>query len=111
MPNRLYIDTGMRIQVLRAKRGYTREALAEKVHISDKFLYEIENGKTGFTAMVLKNIAEALQVNCDYLLMGEREKGSHHTSLMAALELFDEGDTDKLIRLLEAIYEFKNQQS
>lgn len=40
-------SVGERIRELREIQNYTREALAEKVDISAKFLYEIEVGKKG----------------------------------------------------------------
>ena len=37
-----------RIRELRESKKYTRQVLAEKANISEKFLYEIETGKSGF---------------------------------------------------------------
>ena len=48
-----YKDIGLRIRGLREANCYTRDAFAEKIHISSKFLYEIETGKKGFTAEIL----------------------------------------------------------
>ena len=98
----------MRIQIVRTKRGYTREWLSSKAGISEKFLYEIENGKKGFSAQILFNIAEALQVNCDYLLIGERDRKQFHKSLFDVLELFGENDVEKLIGILASIYDLKS---
>lgn len=39
------IRVGERIRELREVQNYTREAFAEKIDISAKFLYEIETGK------------------------------------------------------------------
>lgn len=44
------IRVGERIRELREVQNYTREAFAEKIDISAKFLYEIETGKKGFSA-------------------------------------------------------------
>lgn len=62
---------GQRIRELREMHKYTREALAEKVRISDKFLYEIETGRKGFSAEVLCRLSDALSVSCDYIMMGD----------------------------------------
>ncbi len=69
----IYIEAGKRIHATRIRRGYTRKYLAEQSSISSKFLYEIENGKKGFSAQVLYNLCNALQVDCDYIMSG-REK-------------------------------------
>ena len=52
----VYKESGERILLVRVMRGYTRETLAEMASISPKFLYEIETGKKGFSAIVLYNI-------------------------------------------------------
>ena len=111
MFDRFYADTGMRIQIIRSKRGYTREWLSAKVGISEKFLYEIENGKKGFSALVLFKIAEALKVNCDYLMIGERDRKQFHTSLFEVLGLFAEDDVEKITGLLGLIYDLKSYNS
>ena len=47
------LTAGMRIKKLRLEKRYTREQLAYLADISDKFLYEIESGKKGFSAVTL----------------------------------------------------------
>lgn len=105
MKETLYVETGLRIQKMRVKRGYTRDTVAELSGISTKFLYEIETGKKGFSASVLFRISKVLDVNCDYLLTGKRGKGNHSQKLLGALELFDEEQIHKLVQLLEIVYE------
>ena len=68
-----YYETGNRIRSLREEKHYTREKLAEKADLSPKFLYEIEIGIKGFSADTLCRLAEALDVNTDYILFGENE--------------------------------------
>ena len=65
---------GERIRELREIQTYTREAFAEKIDISPKFLYEIETGKKGFSADVLGRISKALSISCDYIMFGEDVK-------------------------------------
>lgn len=55
---------------LRIKLGLTREKLAEQAGISSKFLYEIEVGSKGFSGKTLGGLANALDVSCDYILLG-----------------------------------------
>lgn len=78
--NQIYKEAGARIEKMRCKCGYTRKQFAGKVNISEKFLYEIENGK----------------------------KGKADLELMALLEQVDEADVKKLIELLKILDERKN---
>ncbi|MCH5263652.1 MAG: helix-turn-helix transcriptional regulator [Lachnospiraceae bacterium] len=56
---------------MRVKNHYTREAFAEIIGISTKFLYEIETGKKGFSANTLYKIATSFGVSCDYIITGK----------------------------------------
>lgn len=66
-----YSEIGARIAKLRIEKHYTREAFAEMVPMSPKFLYEVETGKKGISVMTLYHISEALAVRCDYLVKGK----------------------------------------
>ncbi len=65
-----YKDIGLRVRALREANEYTRDAFAEKIDVSTKFLYEIEMGKKGFSVETLSKISNALSVSNDYLLTG-----------------------------------------
>jgi Predicted transcriptional regulators len=65
---------GERIRGLRLERRMTREELAEAAELSTSFLYEIETGKKGFSAYTLGNLARALGVQTDYILLGKVRK-------------------------------------
>ena len=67
---------GKRIKDLRKERNITREQLADKMGITIKFLYEVENDKKGVSAEILLKIATILSASCDYLLTGEGKKGN-----------------------------------
>ena len=77
---------GERIRELREIQCYTREALAEKVEISSKFLYEIETGKKWFSADVLCRISQALSVSCDYIMLGEEVSNQGSEQINCLLE-------------------------
>lgn len=66
-----YQEIGLRIRALREANSYTRDAFAERVHISAKFLYEIEMGKKGFSVEILYKISNALSTSTDYLILGK----------------------------------------
>lgn len=95
---------GERILMMRNRRGYTRDYLAEHANISPKFLYEIECGKKGFSARVLNDLCIALEVNSDYILTGKADIG-YDQKLIDVLELFKMEQTDKLCEILKNIYE------
>lgn len=97
-------EVGERIKSIRELRGYTREILSEKSGISTKFLYEIEKGRKGFSAMNLYNISEALQVSCDYIMtgMGNTECDKE---LIEVIQLFDHKQAKRVSLLLKQIYE------
>ncbi len=67
----LYVKMGERISLTRVSRGYSREELADRAGISSKFLYEIENGKKGFSALILYDLCRALDVTTKYIMTGE----------------------------------------
>lgn len=79
-------SVGGRIRELREIQSYTREALAEKVEISTKFLYEIETGKKGFSADVLCRLSRALSVSCDYIMLGEDVQHQSSEQITCVLE-------------------------
>lgn len=104
----LYKEVGERIMVTRTMRKYTRECLAELAGISSKFLYEIECGKKGFTVRVLYELCKALDVDSDYILTG-RGNVVYDKKLMNSLELFGEGQREKLGMILRGIYELTEE--
>lgn len=67
----LYWDIGNRIRDIRVKRNCTVEQLAEKADISTKYLYQIENGRVGFSTLILCRICAALGVKADAILSPE----------------------------------------
>lgn len=104
MDKEMYIAAGERIQSIRIIKGVRREHLAEAAKISSKFLYEIENGRKGFSAQVLYNISKVLKVDCDYILTGDAKMG-YDKSLIEALKLFDKDQMGRVSVILKKIYE------
>lgn len=100
----LYKSAGERVLLTRVMRGYTRETLAELAEISPKFLYEIETGKKGFSALVLHNLCKALNVDCDYILTG-KQVAMYDQNLVGVLELFQKDKTEQITNILKEIYE------
>lgn len=99
----LYRETGERICQVRNMRGYTRESLSELTGISAKFLYEIENGKKGFSVAVLYYLSDVLQVDMGYLVTGREEIGVDQ-KLVATLELFEDEQSEIIDSILKEIH-------
>lgn len=70
----IYETAGMRIEKLRKLRGLSRKKLSRKCKVSEKFIYEIEKGRTGFSAATLYDIADTLGVCTDYILNGMKSE-------------------------------------
>ena len=65
-----YVDLGRRIRKQRAQRGWTQEALAERVNVSTSFIGHVERGTRKASLETLVSIANVLDVSLDYLLAG-----------------------------------------
>ncbi|MCI8752540.1 MAG: helix-turn-helix transcriptional regulator [Lachnospiraceae bacterium] len=98
------LTAGMRIKKLRLEKRYTREQLAYLADISDKFLYEIESGKKGFSAVTLMKLSKALNVSMDYIMAGKDMKSSED-GIVATLEQFKPNTLENVERLIKIAYE------
>ena len=66
----LNLEIGSRIRLIREAQKKTREQIAEIAEISPQFLFDIESGKKGMTSQTIINLAKALNVSTDYILVG-----------------------------------------
>ncbi len=98
-------EIGARIRELREIQNYTREYLAEKVNISSKFLYEIETGKKGFSALTLCRISQALCVSCDYIMFGDETNIHGKEKLICVLEKLEPKQTGRIQNILKILCE------
>lgn len=96
---------GERIRFLRESNDYTRDNLASRIHISTKFLYEIEMGKKGFSADTLLEMSKELSVSCDYLLTGNKSGMGHREKAVNILESIDPGQMGRVEDILRLIQE------
>ncbi len=92
-----------RIRELRESKKYTRQVLAEKANISEKFLYEIETGKSGFSAETLSQLSRALAVSCDYIMFGEEKEDQSLENIICTLELLSPRQLDKIQQVLKIL--------
>lgn len=65
---------GERIKNRRLELRWTQEKLAETAKISPGFLSDLETGKRNVSAEYLLEIAQALGVTTDYLMIGDRSE-------------------------------------
>lgn len=98
------MSTGERIQQLRMDKQYSRERLAILSGISEKFLYEIENDRKGFSAETLMKLSDALDVSMDYIMKGEKQRKCEDR-FISMLERFNVENLDSVERLLKVAYE------
>lgn len=106
----LYKEVGRRIYNLRTKRNFTRSYLAGQINISPKFLYEIENGRKGFTVQVLINLANVFGTTCDYLVGGLGNSGSDlQAAVYKILNQFNAEEQEKIAKVLKTVYAVKDQ--
>ena len=75
-------ELGQRIADLRNDAGLTQLQLGKKVGLSQQIIASYENGKRNFPIGRLLELAEALDVAPDKLLLGATTKGAQHTSLL-----------------------------
>lgn len=89
---------------LRIDRRYTKEQLAYLADISEKFLYEIEMNKKGFSADTLMKLSRALEVSMDYIMLGKGNR-KYEDEIVATLEQFKPNTLEMVDRLLKVAYE------
>ena len=98
-------QVGERIRELREVQHFTREAFAEKIDISAKFLYEIEVGKKNFSAETLCRMSKALSVSCDYIMLGEENSHRGNEKIVCVLEMLEPKQVSKLQDIVKILCE------
>lgn len=103
----LAIIIGKNLLKYRTENNYTQEELAEKVGISTSFYANLERGNKSMSLLVLRNLADALQVNTDALLY-ECNPQCHMQSIYTILRNKSNSfiiAAEKMIRLLSENFE------
>ena len=65
-----YVAVGKRVAQKRHQLGLTQQKVCDLIEISDKYMSNIECGKSKTSLQVLSNIAVALETTLDYLVFG-----------------------------------------
>ena len=96
------INIGFIVKKYRAKRGITRQILANKSGISLRYLAQLESGKANPTISILKNISYALNMTLSDMFFtynNETTIGMHDSRLMK----FSSEQRKKVLSLIENI--------
>lgn len=96
---------GIRIRELRESKKLSREALAEKIDISPKFLYEVETGKKGFSAEILCRLSKELSVSCDYIMLGENPENESMDKMIYTLERIEPMHLRQMQDIFKILYD------
>ena len=64
---------GQKVKYRRMELGYTQAELAQKTQTSQPYISQLEGDKFNLSTQMIVNIAVALGVSIDYLLLDKRE--------------------------------------
>jgi transcriptional regulator with XRE-family HTH domain len=90
-------DIGTRIRATRRERGLTQDDLADQVGVSRSAVAQWETGRTGQVTGNLSRIADALEVNVEYLMHGDDKRAAGEVRQgdeLALLRLYRECDPE-----------------
>ncbi len=90
-------DIGVRIRAARRERGLTQDELANIVGVSRSAVAQWETGRTGQVTGNLSRIADALEVNVEYLVYGDDKRAmveARQGDELALLRLYRECEPD-----------------
>ena len=84
------LDVGARLRACRERAHLTREAFAEQVGITPRFVADIECGRVGASLTTLKRACEVLGASADEILWGEasaaKSAGEHLAAMLAGVD-------------------------
>jgi XRE family aerobic/anaerobic benzoate catabolism transcriptional regulator len=91
---------GKNIRSARAQRKITRKTLAAQSGVSERFLAELENGTGNASVLVLRQIAQSLDVSLDALLSRVHQQSDDLTHAVELLRRLDSAGITKARELL-----------
>lgn len=99
-----YDALGKRIRETRKKHKMSQEKLAERIGVSIPHLSNIENGKTKFSLQVLIDLANALDVTPDVLLLDQvNAEGKAQSMIFEEIDRELVGCTPAQITMIEDV--------
>lgn len=97
------VKLGERIRKIREQKDIRVWYIAEKTGLSETFIYQVERGEKGISAENLKNRAEILEIDTDYLLFGNSDRYNDDDFYRLIGEL-DENEKQKVIVFIKAAF-------
>jgi len=106
---------GKRIKQARKMKTLSQNALAEKTGLTPNFIAKIEGNNTSVSLKTLVNIANALEISLDYLMLNDitmleqGKKTSTDLFIDNMLQDFSESDKELLIDMINVFKVYKNK--
>lgn len=97
------IAAGERLRCRRLELGWSRELVAERLGVVNKYYADIERGTCGMSVETLINLSRLYGVSLDTLIYGEKEKQSpvsQGEQLMRGLDRMPQVVQDYCLRML-----------
>ena len=91
---------GQRIRAQRIRLGMTQEELAERTFIPKPTISNYENDRIDIKSSVIAELAEALQTDPNYLILGEKAPETNNRFESEAAELFSKITDPKVQEML-----------
>lgn len=94
------IALGERVRTMRARRGMTRKILARDSGVSERYLAQLEGGQGNISILLLRQLAEALDMPLEALVQDGPEVSLDLTHAVALLRRLPETEMKDAYRLL-----------
>lgn len=108
----IYTQIGKQIKLQRVKLSKTQDQLAEEVNISQKYLSQIEIGKSKPRVEVLIKIANALGVSLDYLAQDilTDTNNIHINSVILNMQVMSRDEQALILDITQRFREFSERK-
>lgn len=93
---------GNKLRIIRKDQKITREALAEKLNVSPRFLADVESGKVGISLTTLKNICVVTGTSADSLLGLDSEGQVDSDEIVNRLNMLDPYSLEQLKNIVRS---------
>lgn len=107
MENVLMQNVGNRIREARKTRGITQAELADRLHIANSHMSDIERGQANFGVDILMRITDVLQVSADWLLFNNTPDASH-VHVQEIENIFEGCSPDEVASIIKMARDFKD---
>ncbi|MCR9213243.1 MAG: helix-turn-helix transcriptional regulator [Proteobacteria bacterium] len=94
------IDLGARVRAARAQRGMTRKILAHDSGVSERYLAKLETGQGNASVLVLRQIADAMDMKMLDLISSDDVSSPERQFLMQLIRQLPETELGKITELV-----------